>query len=128
MIENFTFALINYLQGNYNCEQTPACHNINNTITAIQSHFDLYLRFKPQNKRILIIARISFMEVEQGHGTRFLRFISAEISKHNIDAVYLESVNLASFQFGKKIGFLDMQDGNMLISTEKLKDYFAGNT
>ncbi|MBL4656590.1 MAG: hypothetical protein JKX73_01220 [Flavobacteriales bacterium] len=120
MIEDFCGELNKYLQVNYSYKRPPAYANGNSTIDARRSKFDLYFRFKPENENKLVIARMGFKEQKKGHGTRLLKFISAISKKYEIKYISIESVNKNSFEFGKKIGFSDLGNGNMKITSEDL--------
>lgn len=120
MIEEFCLELNSYLQHNFSLKRPPAYNNFNITINAKRSKFDLYFRYKPGNEKILVIARIGFKEQRKGNGTRLLKFISEIADKHGIETVSLECVNENSYNFGIKLGFSDVGNKEMRISTKDL--------
>jgi hypothetical protein len=120
MIENFNEELNKFLQLNFNYKSCHARKGISDTVNAKTKKFDLYFRYKPNNKDILVIAKINFFEKRKGNGTRLLKFLSEIAINHNIKHIYIESVNKNSFEFGKKFGFEDDGNNNMAISTEDL--------
>jgi hypothetical protein len=121
MIDDFCNELNSYLKERYSYRKPPAYfHSYNNIICARRTKFDIYLRYKPNNENSLIIARIQFKVTRKGNGRDLLIFFSKIIEKHKIENVYLESVNKNSKEFGEKFGFIDLGNGNMIVSSEKL--------
>lgn len=120
MINEFCSELNSYLQNKYSLKRPPAYYNLNNTINARRSKFDLYLRYKQGNGEKLVIARIGFKEQKKGHGTMFLKFISEIAERFDIEKVSLECVNENSYNFGIKMGFADIGNKAMEVSTNDL--------
>jgi hypothetical protein len=120
MINEFCLELNSYLQHKYSLKRPPAYYNLNNTINARRSKFDLYLRYKQENRKTLVIARIGFKEQKKGNGTMFLKFLSEIADRYDIEKVSLECVNENSYNFGIKMGFADIGNTAMEISTDDL--------
>jgi hypothetical protein len=121
MIEDFCVELNTYLQKRYSYKTPPAYYNLNKTISARRVKFDLYLRFRQKNRNAIVIARMEFRETQKGNGTNFLRFISELTIKYSIDEIILECVNTESSKFGEKLGFVYLNNENMMISAKDLK-------
>jgi hypothetical protein len=124
MITDFCNELNRYLQDNYSLKRPPAHCNIK-TVDARRSKFDLYFRYKPLDENQLVIARIGFKEQKKGHGTKLLKFLSEIIQSHGIESIILECVNENSYNFGIKMGFTDIGNSKMMISSRDLIEKFG---
>ena len=113
-----------YLMNRFGYKRRPATHN-RRTISARLKKFDLYFRFRssrtPWDVDTLVIARIGFQEVRQGHGTDLIRFIVSLADKYGIKKIGIEETNENSSLFAQKLGFEEITTNYWLYNVSESK-------
>lgn len=93
------------------------------------SRIDLYLRIRRVESRFpsdcLIIARLGFTKERIGHGTHFIRFLTAVARKYGFNYIGIECTNIKSSALAKKLGFYSIDGENYAIATISLISYFS---
>lgn len=127
--ENLRADIDRYMMERYKYRKSFAYISPSNVIVARRSKVDLYLRIRRVESLFppdcLIIARLEFYKERIGHGTHFLRFLTALALKYGFNNIGIECTNAKSSAFAKKFGFYPINDNNYAISVDNIINYFS---
>lgn len=119
-----------YLMERFKYRKSLVSLTMDNIIaTRRNSRIDLYLRIRRVESRFppdcLIIARLGFTKERIGHGTHFIRFLTAVARKYGFNYIGIECANIKSSSLAKKLGFYSIDGENYAIATISLISYFS---
>jgi len=117
-----------YLMKRFGYKSLPAyCCPLGVTVDARKKKFDLYFRVydiedseRFWNKKAVVISRVGFQSVRQGHGASLLNFLIDFSKEHGIEMIGIEMASTPSILgFAEKYGFCQIGETKNYIASVK---------